>query len=206
MRNALMAMVVFGTACSTPVATTSEVEAASSARVGKAAPDFTLTDLSGKTHKLSDYKGKTIVLEWFNPGCPYVKYAHGEGPLADQAQRTMDDNTVWIAVNSGAPGKQGHGTALNQQAKADWKLDHPILVDESGTVGKSYGAITTPHMYVIDPSFTLRYQGAIDNAPMGRANGEPVNYVDAALTDLRAGKTVKTPNTKAYGCSVKYGS
>lgn len=181
-------------------------EAATTARVGAAAPDFSLTDLSGKTHALSDYRGKTLVIEWFNPGCPYVKYAHGEGPLVDQAERTINDDTVWLAINSGAPGKQGHGAELNQQATVDWKMSHPVLIDESGEVGRAYGAVTTPHMYIVDPEGVLRYAGAIDNAPLGKANGTPTNYVDAALADLAASRSVVTPTTKPYGCSVKYGS
>ncbi|MEO0600643.1 MAG: thioredoxin family protein [Myxococcota bacterium] len=206
MRLIGLGWLVMTVGCGTQALTTPEVEAASKARVGSEAPGFTLTDLDGKSHSLSDYRGKTVVVEWFNPGCPYVKYAHGEGPLAEQATRTVDADTVWLAINSGAPGKQGYGVELNQKAKADWAMAHPILVDEDGKVGKAYDAVTTPHMYVIDPEGVLRYQGAIDNAPLGKANGEPVNYVEQALGDLAAGRSVKTANTKAYGCSVKYGS
>ncbi len=192
--------------CANQSVTNAPVEAAATPRVGAPAPDFTLADLSGASHTLSDLRGKTVILEWFNPGCPYVQHAHGEGPLKDQAKRTVDSDTAWLAINSGAPGKQGHGVELNRKAKADWGMAHPVLVDEDGAVGKSYNAVTTPHLYVIDPAGVLRYQGAIDNAPLGKPNGELVNYVEQALADLAAGRPVKTPTTRPYGCSVKYGS
>jgi len=176
------------------------------ARIGAPAPDFTLTDLAGETHRLSDYRGKTVIMEWFNPGCPYVRYAHGEGPLKELAKQTVSDDTVWLAINSGAPGKQGHGAETNRQAAAQWGMEHPLLLDESGEVGKQYDAQTTPHMYIVDPSGVLRYNGALDNAPLGKASGTPVNYVEQALADLRAGREVKVPTSRPYGCSVKYGS
>ncbi|MDP2307820.1 MAG: redoxin domain-containing protein [Pseudomonadota bacterium] len=176
------------------------------ATVGQPAPDFALKDLTGKEVKLSSFAGKTVVIEWFNPGCPFVVYAHGEGPLKDQAKTATGGGVVWLAVNSGAPGKQGNGLELNQQATASWGMTHPVLLDETGAVGKSYGATTTPNMYVVDPKGTLVYAGALDNAPLGKADGAPVNYVNAALADIAAGRAVSTPTTKPYGCGVKYGS
>lgn len=181
-----------------------------SAEVGKPAPDFSLTDLDGKAVKLADFKGKTVVLEWFNPECPYVKRAHTKGSLVDTAaRRTKDSSVVWLAVNSGAPGKQGHGVELNRSSAKGFGLSHAILIDESGAVGKSYGATNTPHMFVVDKAGTLVYRGAIDNSPDGEkgspTGGTLVNYVDAALDDLAAGRAIKTADTKAYGCSVKYG-
>jgi peroxiredoxin len=198
--------------CLLPIALTSLLvlparaeQAAGPAEVGKPAPDFTLNDLSGKPHKLSDLRGKRVVLEWFNPDCPFVKYAHTKGPLKDMAARYARQGVVWLAVNSGAPGKQGHGAKRNQDAAKEFALGHPILVDERGTVGRLYGAKATPHMYVIDEKGILRYRGAIDNAPLGEAKeGAPVNYVDAAFADLQGGRPVKIADTKAYGCSVKY--
>lgn len=142
---------------------------APTAKLGEPAPAFELPDLDGNLVSLASFAGKTIVLEWFNPDCPFVKYAHGEGPLADLAAKQGDD-VVWIAINSGAPGKQGHGAARNREAKAEWKLDHAILLDESGVVGHQYGATTTPHMFVIDPAGTLVYAGGLDNAPLGRVD------------------------------------
>ena len=180
------------------------------AKVGAPAPDFTLTDLDGKSVKLSELKGKTVVLEWFNPGCPYVKAAHTRGSLVDTAARHQKNGVVWLAINSGAPGKQGAGAEVNKSAVKTFSLGHPVLLDESGTVGKAYGATNTPHLYVIDPKGVLVYAGAIDNSPDGEKGspqgGTLVNYVDAALEDLAAGRAVKTSQTKAYGCSVKYGS
>ena len=178
------------------------------AEVGAPAPDFTLADLTGKTVKLSDFKGKTVVLEWFNPGCPYVKASHTKGSLVDAARRHAQKGVVWLAINSGAPGKQGAGLEVNREAQKTFRLDHPVLLDESGQVGRAYGATNTPHMFVIAPSGTLVYAGAIDNSPDGEgespAGGKLIRYVDAALADLAAGRPVAVPSTKAYGCSVKY--
>ncbi len=176
------------------------------AALGKPAPDFELKDIDGKVVKLSDYKGKVVVLEWFNPECPVIVKAHSEGPLKDQASRVAKDGVVWLSINSGAAGKQGNGIDKNKKAKADWKIGGPILIDEKGDVGRKYDAKTTPHMYVIDAKGVLAYRGAIDNAASGKPEGgEPlVNYVDAALADIKAGKPVAKNDTKAYGCSVKY--
>lgn len=177
---------------------------------GKPAPDFTLKDLAGKDVKLSSFKGKVIVLEWFNPGCPFVKRSHTVGSLVDTAKRHTKDGVVWLAINSGAPGKQGNDLAMNTEAVKTWSLTHPILRDEAGTVGKAYGATNTPNMFVINKAGTVVYAGAIDNSPDGEgksAEGSTlINYVDAALGDLAAGRAVATAVTKPYGCSVKYGS
>ncbi len=178
------------------------------AEVGKPAPDFTLPDLDGKTHRLSDLKGRIVVLEWFNPGCPYVVNSHTRGSLVDAAARRSKDGVVWLAVNSGAPGKQGHGGEVNREAAKTWSMPSPILVDESGAVGKAYGATNTPHMFVIAKDGRLAYKGAIDNSPDGERGapqgGVLVEYVTAAVEDLAAGRPVRTPETKPYGCSVKY--
>jgi peroxiredoxin len=175
-------------------------------RVGQPAPEIALQDLDGKLVKLSSFKGRTVVLEWFNPGCPFVQYAHGQGPLKDMAKRTTATGVVWLAVNSGAPGKQGHGLETNKTAVTTWGMAHPVLVDELGVAGRAYGATTTPGMFVVDPKGTLVYAGALDNAPLGTADGTPANYVQAALDDVAAGRAVATPSTKSYGCGVKYGS
>ncbi len=178
--------------------------------VGKPAPDFALKDLTGKEIKLSYFKGKVVVLEWFNPGCPYVKASHSVGSLVDTAKRRSKDGVVWLAINSGAAGKQGADAAMNTEAAKTWSMGHPILRDESGTVGKAYGATNTPNMFVVDKAGTVVYAGAIDNSPDGEGKspqgGKLVNYVDAALDDLAAGRAVKTAVTKPYGCGVKYGS
>ena len=186
---------------------TAEEAATKTAEVGQPAPDFTLTDLDGKEHHLADYKGKTVVLEWFNPGCPFVVAAHEDGPLKDMAKTYMDKDVVWLAVNSGAPGKQGHGAETNKEAVAGWGMPNPVLLDESGEVGHLYDAKTTPHMYVIDAEGVLQYAGGLDNAPR---NAVPkVGYVahtQNALDAVLAGEPVSTSKTQAWGCSVKYGS
>lgn len=181
---------------------------APTATVGKPAPDFVLKDLAGKEVRLSQFKGKTVVLEWFNPECPFVKYAHGEGPLKDLAAKSAEKGVVWLAVNSGAAGKQGTGVELNRTASTSWGMKHPLLLDETGMVGRLYGATTTPNMYVVAPDGVLVYAGALDNAPLGKteSGGPAVNYVTKALEDIGAKRAVATPTTKPYGCSVKYGS
>ena len=157
--------------------------------VGKPAPDFTLKDLAGKEVKLASFKGKVVVLEWFNPGCPFVKRSHSVGSLVDTARRHTKDGVVWLAINSGAPGKQGNDLAMNTEAAKTWSLTHPILRDEAGTVGKAYGATNTPNMFVINKAGTVVYAGAIDNSPDGEGKspegGKLVNHVDAALEDSR---------------------
>jgi peroxiredoxin len=183
---------------------------AAPATVGKPAPDFTLKDLDGKDVKLSSFKGKTVVLEWFNPGCPYVKKSHSVGSLVSTAAKHTKSGIVWLAINSGAPGKQGADPKQNADAVKTWSLAHPVLLDPTGATGKAYGATNTPHMFVIDSKGTLVYAGAIDNSPDGEGKsaegGKLVNYVDAALADIAAKRAVKVSSTKAYGCGVKYGS
>jgi peroxiredoxin len=180
------------------------------AKVGEKAPDFELSDLDGKPVKLSSFLGKTVVLEWFNPECPFVKNSHTKGSLVGTAEKHQKQGVIWLAINSGAPGKQGTGVEKNREGKARFGFTNPILLDESGAVGKAYGAKRTPHLYVIDPKGVLVYRGAIDNSPDGEGespeDGKLVNYVDAALADLALGRAVAKPETEAYGCSVKYGS
>jgi peroxiredoxin len=191
-----------------PSSVAAQVAALSSAELGKPAPDFTLPDTEGHPVHLADYKGKTVVLEWFNPRCPYVNKAHMKGSLVDAAKRHQAEGVVWLGVNSAAPGKQGYGAEASALGKRTFALDHPILLDESGTVGHAYGATNTPDMFVIDPAGTLVYRGAIDNSPDGEGEsptgGKLVRYVDDALADLAAARPVATAMTKPYGCSVKY--
>lgn len=181
---------------------------AGKAVIGKPAPNFTLLDIDGKEVSLSQFRGSTVVLEWFNPDCPFVKASHGPGSLNGLAKKNSKD-TVWLAINSGGKGKQGAGTETNRKGLASFAMTHPLLIDESGSVGKLYGAERTPHMYVVDPKGVLVYKGAIDNSPDGEgkspAGGTLVNYIDGALTAIREGKPVTPAETKAYGCGVKYG-
>ena len=187
------------------------------AEVGKPAPDFTLTDTEGNTHQLSKLKDKLVVLEWFNPDCPFVRYAHTQGPLQDMAKRVAREDLIWLAVNSGAPGKQGHGLARNVEARTQYGLAHPVLLDEQGVVGHAFGAEKTPHMAIIGPKGNVLYLGGIDNAPMGKVDperpvptgmehGKQVNYVDEVLEDLQKGQPIRLPQAPSYGCSVKYAS
>ncbi|QQR91224.1 MAG: redoxin domain-containing protein [Myxococcales bacterium] len=176
-----------------------------SAQVGRKAPAIELSDLSKKGHKLSDYSGKIVVLEWFNPECPFVKFAHSQGPLKDLAKQLAGEDLVWLAINSSAPGRQGHGIEKNQIAKAKFKMNYPILMDESGQTGRSYGAKTTPHMFIINAKGILVYKGALDNAPLGTIYGKKhINYIKDAVTALRSNKAIEQAQTNAYGCSVKY--
>ncbi len=159
-----------------------------------AAPDFTLKDLDGKTVKLSDFKGKTVVLEWFNPECPFVQASHTNGSLVDTAKKQMAHGVVGLAINSSAPGKQGYGVEKNREAQKRFGLTHPILLDETGTVGHAYGATNTPNMFVIDARGRMVYRGAIDNSPDAE-RGSPeggmlVNYVEAALADIANGDPI----------------
>ena len=176
---------------------------------GSAAPDFKLKDADGKTVSLADFKGKTVVLEWFNPECPYVKASHTKGSLVDYAKKLTKQGVVYLAVNSGAAGKQGAGAEKSRAGAKGFGMEHPVLIDESGETGKAYGATNTPHMFVIKDG-KVAYAGAIDNSPDGEKGnpegGTLVNYVDQALGELGAGKPVSKAQTKAYGCSVKYGS
>jgi len=170
---------------------------------GKKAPAFTLKTFDGQTVSLSDYKGKIVVLEWFNFECPFVQYHYGKAnTMIDLATKYKDKDVVWLAINS-----TSHATPeANKEFIEKHKLPYPILDDRSGVVGHAYDAKTTPHLFIITPAGNIAYDGAIDNSPLGKtpAGEKPVNYVDQALTELLAGKKVSVTNTKSYGCSVKY--
>jgi peroxiredoxin len=210
MRNLTTLLTIAGLAVAGSSSLADTKPEASSPVIGKPAPDFALKDLAGNEVKLGSFKGKVVVLEWINPGCPFVQRSHSVGSLVDTAKRRMKDGVTWLAINSGAPGKQGADPAQNEEAVKKWSLPHPILRDATGTVGKAYGATNTPNMFVIDKTGKVVYAGAIDNSPDGEGKsprgGKLVNYVDAALDDIAAGREVQTAVTRPYGCSVKYGS
>jgi peroxiredoxin len=179
-------------------------DVAAAVAVGQQAPDFTLADLDGGQHSLADYRGKVVVLEWINPNCP-VSRRHAEAAtMVDLAADHPE--VVWLAVNSTHP---GHGDFLEPAAHKAYNAEHgiayPVLQDRDGSVGKAYGAQTTPHMYVVDETGKLIYAGAIDDDPPGRAEA-PSNYVAAALAAHAGGGKPDPASTKAYGCSVKYGA
>jgi len=176
---------------------------------GDAAPDFKLKDTEGRTVSLADFKGKTVVLEWFNPECPFVRAAHTRGSLVGLAKKHTAKGIVWLGINSAAQGKQGFGAEKTREGMKTFGMEHPVLLDETGAVGHAYGATNTPHLFVLQDGKVV-YAGGIDNSPDGEQGnpqgGKLVNYVDQALSDLAAGKPVQAPSSKAYGCSVKYGS
>ena len=179
---------------------------AEKAEVGKAAPAFTLTDIHGKEVSLGDFKGKTVVLEWFNPGCPFVKRVHLEnGPMPAMVKKHVASGGVWLAINSGAPGKQGTGKEANLQALKDYSINWPLLMDEAGTVGRQYEATKTPHVYVINGEGTLVYAGGVDSTKgAGYGKEAYTNYLQNALDSVAAGTPLKVSSTPAWGCSVKY--
>lgn len=176
--------------------------------VGRPAPNFSLADSNGRTVSLADFRGRTVVLEWNNPGCPFVRKHYGSGNMQRTQAAAARDNVVWLSINSGGPGQQGHMNGAQANAFVAGAGAHPAayLLDPRGTVGRAYGARTTPHMYVINPAGTLVYAGAIDDRPT--ADPEDVNgarnHVLEAISDLRAGRPVAVPTSRPYGCSVKY--
>ncbi len=177
------------------------------AKVGGYAPDFELPGVDGQTLRMSSYKGRVIVLEWFNPDCPFVKNAHTKGPLKDMARKWQAKGVFWIAINSGAKGKQGHGLERNKRAVEEYGLDHPVLLDELGVVGRSYGADHTPHLVVIDGLGKIQYLGALDNLPFGELTepgAKPTHYVDDAIEAVLRGQAAPVAKTASWGCSVKY--
>lgn len=176
-------------------------------KVGDMAPDFTLTGTDGKTYTLSEWtkKGNIVVLEWFNSECPFCVKHGKEGTIKALASDYAGKNVVVLGINSGAPGKQGHGK--DKAAVDAWKLNYPILNDETGKVGKAYGAKTTPHMFIVGTDGKVAYMGAIDNNARGdKSEGEVKNYVRTALDQIIKGEPVTETETKPYGCSVKYGA
>jgi len=169
-------------------------------KVGDKAPDFTLSDTSGKAHSLSANKGKWVVLEWYNPGCPFVVRHYDKKTMTGLAAEFQGQGVQWLAIDSSHFVTPTSGQEFEQKHQ----IKHPILLDADGKVGRQYGAATTPHMYVIDPAGVLRYVGAIDDDPWGEK--AKTNYVRNALSEGLAGKAIQTAETKPYGCSVKYKS
>lgn len=182
--------------------------AADSPAVGTTAPDFSLTDSKGKTQTVSQYKGKYVVLEWFNPECPFVKKHYGSGNMQKLQEELTAKGVVWLSIDSSAPGLEGNLSAEQAEKKiTEWKTKQTALVlDPDGKAGRSYGAKNTPHMFVINPEGKIIYEGAIDSkaSPNPADIASSTNYVKVALEESLAGKTVSNANTKPYGCSVKY--
>jgi len=175
---------------------------------GKRVPQFTLTDTNGKGHKLSDYKDRYVVLEWFNQNCPFVKKHYSSGNMQRMQKEYTEKGVVWLSICSSAPGKQGNYSPQQHNSMFQEKQARPtaILLDADGKVGRLYGAKTTPDMYVINPKGILIYSGAIDDQPDTDPSSilAAHNYVREALDQSMNGQPVKTGSTKPYGCSVKY--
>jgi peroxiredoxin len=180
------------------------------ARVGGPAPSFTGTDTHGQTHKLSDYRGKYVVLEWTNKDCPYTRKQYDSGNMQNLQRQWIQRGVVWFTILSSAPGHQGYMTASEENAWIAKVHADPTaaILDPSGVIGHAYEAKTTPHMFVIDPSGKLIYEGAIDDHATTDLADVPrsKNYVSAALTEAMSGHPVAITYTRPYGCSVKYAS
>ncbi|HSU86990.1 MAG TPA: thioredoxin family protein [Chthoniobacterales bacterium] len=202
MKNTKLLLLTFTAIC------TGTLSAAEAPRVGAPAPGFSLPDSHGKTHSLGELKGKYVVLEWFNPACPFVQKHYASQNMQQLQKQFTGKDGVWLTINSSAEGKDGYLTpAAASKQMADWEMHSTaLLLDPDGRVGHEYAATNTPHMYVIDPSGKLIYSGAIDNKPTADRDDikGATNYVQAALTEAMAGKPVTTPNSRAYGCSIKY--
>ena len=182
--------------------------AQASVSVGQPAPDFTGVDSNGSQHTLSQYKGKTVVLEWTNHDCPYVKKHYNSGNMQALQKQATADGVVWLSIISSKPGKQGHvsGDDANKLTKSRNAAPTAVILDESSEIGLLYGAKTTPHMYIVDKTGQLVYMGGIDSNPSkDEADiAGAKNYVQVALDAMAAGKAIEDSVTRPYGCSVKY--
>ena len=208
-----MQKIIFAALClgaALGIVVTAENARAALASVGQRAPDFTLQGGDGKAHSLSDYKGKFVVLEWTNPNCPFVHKFYDSGTMQALQKQWTGKGVVWLRINSSAQGHDGYQdpTTLAAYEKENHVSATASLVDPDGQVGHSYGARTTPHMFVIDPKGTLIYAGGIDNhqSPEQDSLQGATNYVSQALDEAMAGKPVSTPTAQPYGCAVKYAS
>jgi peroxiredoxin len=186
------------------------ISAQAAPAVGQSAPDFTLRDVGGKPVKLSDYRGKHVVLEWTNPGCPYVRKHYNSGNMPATQKDAVDKGVVWLSINSTEKSAYDYmePTKLVAWQKERKAQASAVLLDEEGTAGKAYGARTTPHMYIVDPQGRLIYAGGIDSIPSSDPDDikKAVNYVRQGLDEALAGKPVSMATTRPYGCSIKYKS
>lgn len=177
-------------------------------KVGEIPPDFTIMDSFEKERSLSEFEGKYIVLEWFNPDCPFVKKHYNSGNMQSLQEKYTNEGVVWLSINSSAHGNQGHYhyDEINQIMQEKNAHSTAILLDAEGKVGRLYGAKTTPHIFIINPEGKLIYQGAIDDIASADSNDiqKANNYVQASLSATFNGEAIKVSSTKSYGCSVKY--
>lgn len=184
------------------------IQAQAGPEIGEPAPSFTLTDTHGNAHSLEDFRGEWVVLEWLNYDCPYVGKHYRTGNIPAQQEKWTGQGVKWLAIVSSAPGTQGYfePDAMNARSEKEGSNATAVLLDPEGTAGHAYDAVTTPHMFVVDPDGVLRYMGGIDDVPTARdADLERATQLtDQALTELMAGQEVSVPNSRPYGCSVKY--
>jgi len=178
-------------------------EVKTTATPGEPAPEFTLRSLDGQTFSLADQRGKVLVLEWTNPDCPFVKHAYEEQSATDLSKHWVQTGVVWWVINSNRPGSQGSGVDRNKSAKEDWGHPGTFFLDETGAVGKAYGAKTTPQMVVIDATGKVAYIGALHDAPMEKGR-KPRQYTDEVLSALSNGQPAPFSRQQPWGCSVKY--
>jgi peroxiredoxin len=205
---ALVSVSVIGVASLNSLLKSDNTSAATEVKIGAPAPNFTAVDSNGKNHNLSDFKGKTVVLEWTNHDCPFVKKHYETNNMQKLQKSATTQGVVWLSIISSAPGQQGfvNGAKANELTKSRNAAPTAVILDPDGKIGKLYGARTTPHMFVIAPNGNLAYMGAIDDKPS--ANKDDVatakNFVAEALSAIKAGKPVAVATTQPYGCSVKY--
>ena len=181
---------------------------ARAARVGQPAPDFSLPDTGGKAVRLADFRGRFVVLEWTNPGCPFVRKHYESGNMGATQKLARDQGVAWLAINST---ETASGDYLEPPRLADWLKQHQgvstaVLMDPEGTTGRAYDAKTTPHLYIVDPQGMLVYAGGIDSIASARVSDieKATNHVKAALADIAAKRPIAQAVTKPYGCTIKY--
>ncbi|MDE0704825.1 MAG: redoxin domain-containing protein [Rhodospirillaceae bacterium] len=195
-------------AAAAAIALAAPAPAFASPQVGKTAPDFTGVDSNGASVTLSALRGKLVVLEWTNHGCPYVSKHYGAGNMQKTQKAARAKGAVWLSIISSAPGRQGHvdGAAANRLTETRGAAPSHVILDPKGTIGRKYEATNTPHMFIVGKDGTLLYMGAIDSIRSANPADIPraKNYVTAALSEIAAGKRVSEPVTRQYGCSVKY--
>lgn len=175
-------------------------------KLGEAVPDFVLDGIDGQQVRLSDLRGNRVVLEWFNPECPFSSFAHEHGVLTGLARELREEGVLWLAINSAGDEKMGGGLEASREAAKRWGMSHPVLVDPTGEVGRMFDATNTPEVFLIDERGRLRYLGAIDNAPFGKVpgGGAPQNYLLEALAGLDETPPRDVAPRQPYGCRIKY--
>jgi len=204
----LLSLVIASFMIANLTSNTEEYQPVTDASVGEQAPDFEVMDANGNMRSLSEFEGQYVILEWLNHGCPFIQKHYNGNNMQKLQEKYTDQGVVWLSVISSAPGTQGYmePEEARQSIEEHGASPTAILLDPEGEMGRAYGAQVTPHMFIIDPSGTLRYNGAIDDKPTPRASSleNAHNYIDAAMNSLMNGEEVAVKSTSPYGCSVKY--